>query len=472
MVRWRRSPILVGLCLLAGLAAACLLFLAPAPRPNILLISVDTLRADRLGCYGGNAAASPALDRCAAQGSLFRAAYTPRGETAPALASLLTGLNPSHHGVLRNDCRMREEIATLPRLLANAGYETAAFVSNRVVQIAKLDRDFARSRCAHAEGTPQWQWDEETAAAAIAYLAEPRDRPFFAWVHLMDPHSPYQAAPEDRGKFARGTLGIDGSREQLEAVTHGREPFDAEDLTEVRALYDEEVAGSDRRVGKILDALVAHGLARDTIVVICADHGEELGDRQRYFFHSLSVHRPAHRVPLIWRAPGERARPGVIDTPVSLIDVAPTLAARLALALPQPCDGVDLQPLLEGRQLARDAVFTEYENAIAGVFTARYHYIHNPEGVTLPAGAAPVGDDQPSPARAGAVPFRLKVAVRELYDVAADPTEQKNLAEERAAECAELLARVAAYIASRRFLEPDVIVDAAVRQELKALGYL
>jgi arylsulfatase A-like enzyme len=475
MAAWRRSPALVGACVLAGAGAACLLVFAPAPRPNVLLISIDTLRADRLGCYGGNVDEGRTLARLAASAHIFSAAYTPRGETAPSLASLMTGLNPSRHGVLRNDCRMREDTPTLPRLLASAGYETAAFVSNRVVPIAKLDRDFARSRCTHKEGAPQWQWDEDTVAAAREFLSAPRERPFFAWVHLMDPHSPYQAAPADRGKFAKGTLGLDGSREQLEKFTRGEEPCDAKDLAEVRALYDEEVAGSARRVGEILRALDATGLSATTLVIVVADHGEELGDRQRYFFHSLSVHRPVVRVPFIWRAPGARPKPVAaeargIDTPVSLIDILPTLAARLALPLAHEVDGVDLAPLLEGRRLARDAVFTEYENAIAGVFTANYHYIHNPDGVTLPIGAAAALEGEA--ARAGGAPIRLKVARAELYDVLADPTEQKNLAEERPGECAELLARIAAYLASRRMVEPDVIIDEAVRQELKGLGYL
>ncbi len=464
MARWRRHPLVTAVCIALGAAAVALFVLAPAPRPNILLVSVDTLRADRLGCYGGNAAASSVLDRLAAASAVFRAAYTPRGETAPSLATLLTGLNPSHHGVLRNDCRMREGIATLPRLLADAGYDTAAFVANRVIPIAKLDRDFASCLCTHAEGAPQWQWDEAATAAAVEFLAAAGKRPFFAWVHLMDPHSPYQAGPEDRGKFAAGPSRIDGSREQLEFLSRAAEPLDEEDLRAVRARYDEEVAGSDRRIGRILDALDARDFAPRTIVIVVADHGEELGDRQRYFFHSLSVHRPVHRVPLIWRAPGRAARS--IDAPASVADIAPTLAAALAFVVPHACDGVDLAPLLGGRRLARDAVFTEYENAIAGVFTARHHFIHNPDGATLPLGA---GLDDGA---GGAGPFRFKVARAELYDIAADPTEQRNEADARPEICAELLRRIEAYLAGRTFLEPDVIIDAAVRQQLKELGYL
>ncbi len=468
MARWRRHPLVTAACVALGAAAVALFVLAPAPRPNILLISVDTLRADGIGCYGGNPAASPALDRLAAASAVFGAAYTPRGETAPSLATLLTGLNPSHHGVLRNDCRMPEEIATLPRLLADAGYETAAFAANRVVPIAKLDRDFAHSRCTHAEDAPQWRWDEAATAAAIEFLGAPRERPFFAWVHLMDPHSPYQAGPEDRGKFAAGPSRIDGSREQLEFLTRAAEPLQEEDLRAVRARYDEEVAGSDRRIGRILDALDARGLAPRTIVIVLADHGEELGERQRYFFHSLSVHRSVHRVPLLWRAPGLAARS--IDAPASVADIAPTLAAALALAFPHACDGVDLAPLLAGRRLARDAVFTEYENAIAGVFTVRHHFIHNPDGVALPLGAAL--DDGAAGAAGGTAPFRFKVARAELYDIASDPTEQRNIAETSPEIRAELLRRIEAYLAGRRFREPDVIIDASVRQQLRELGYL
>ncbi|HNR99411.1 MAG TPA: sulfatase-like hydrolase/transferase [Planctomycetota bacterium] len=457
MAPWRRHPLVAAACAALGLAAAGLLVFAPAPRPNILIISVDSLRADALGCYGGNGAATPVLDRLAEASVVFRAAYTPRGETAPSLATLLTGLNPSHHGVLRNDCRLPEDIATLPRLLAGAGYETAAFVANRVVTIAKLDRDFAYSRCTDEDGAPQWRWDEAAAAAAVAFIAAPRAGPFFAWVHLMDPHSPYQAGPEDRGRFA-GATRIDGSREQLEALSRGAAPLEAEDLRGVRARYDEETAGSDRRIGRILAELEERGLASRTIVVVVADHGEELGERQRYFFHSLSVSRSVHRVPLLWRAPG--GAPRSIDTPVSVADIAPALAAALALAFPHACDGVDLAPLAAGRALARDAVFTEYENAIAGVFTARHHFIHNPEGAALPIGAG------------AAAPFRVRVARAELYDIVSDPAERRNEAEALPEVRAELLRRIEAYLAGRRLREPERIIDATVRQRLEELGYL
>ena len=458
-----------------GAAAVWLLFFAPERRPHVLFISVDTLRADYVGCLGAARDATPAIDRLAAAGYCFAAAYAPRGETGPSLATVLTGRNPTHHGVYENWHRLAHDVATLPALLGRAGYETAAIVANPVVEACRLGRDFQRFRCTAVAGEPQWRWDAAAVEEACVFLAgrEAQAAPFFLWVHLMDPHSPWQPAPEDRGRFARHTLGLDGSRAQVEDAMFGDERFDAEDLEEIRAMYAEEAAGSDRRVGRLLDALRAAGLEDSTIVVFFSDHGEELGDHHGYFFHSASVYRQVLHVPLIVRVPGARpdaSRRMRTDVPVSLADIAPTVAGLAGISFPSDADGVDLRVLMAEGRLERDAVFTEFKQEIIGVITASHHYIHNP-GLYTPVAVPSVrGGEAPSVwARRE---LKCTVAARELYDLRADPLQQRDIAREREALCHELAARAEAYAAGRTPRAPEAVASAKDVSALEEMGYV
>ncbi len=484
----RQRSVAVTILAVAGLLAALYtLVLIPSPHPNILFISIDTLRADHLRCYGAARPTSSNLDRFGAGGILFPAAYAPRGETSPSLASVLTGVYPSHHGVLTNRHELPEELTTLTGLLAKAGYDTAAFFANGVIEASKIVRDFRRWRCTDRSGVAQNLCDAAAVAAGIEYLSRERQEPFFLWIHLMDPHSPYQAGPGERGRFVKRTDdrgGLDGSRRQLAMITRKISPFQdffKEDKDDICAMYDEEVLGSDRRVGEILAAVKRLGLEKTTIVCIFADHGEELADHNRYFFHSASVYRPVLHVPLMWRLPTEgpataRAQepaPPMPRTPVSLVDIAPTIAAMLDLRFPHECDGIDLRPLFRGGSVTRDAVFTEHLDAMCGVITERYHCIHNPDLTRLVAGFTVSDEDlkaEPKLAQL-AKPCAFTVAETELYDIIADPTEQKNLAAVTGETTTRLLARITTYASNRKPVNPVVITDEEILKGLDDAGY-
>lgn len=305
-----------------------LLACAPDGPPNVLLVTLDTVRADALGCYGGPS--TPRIDALAAEGLRFDRAFTVTPLTIPAHATIHTGLWPPRHGVRDNgDLYLGEEATTLAEALDAHGYATMAAVG---AEVTSRRWGFGQGFDAYFDtmggGAGGRPWSAErrgdaVVADALAWIGQPREAPWFAWVHLFDAHDPY-AAPED--------------------FRLGRRPYDA------------EVAFVDAQVGALLDGL--GDAAEDTWIVVVADHGESLGEHGETT-HGVLLHGATTRVPLIVRPPGGKA--AVIDTPVSLVDVMPTLLAA-AGAPPPPMDGRDLVALAAAPPPTR-AVYAESEYA-------------------------------------------------------------------------------------------------------------
>ncbi len=484
---------LLGLLTGIFIIALCwYLFFPPSSPPNVIFISVDTLRADHLSCYGWKRNTTPHLDAFAEKTAVFKNAYTPRSETAPALASALSGLYPSRHGVRTNDNALPDGVVTLAALLKKAGYHTKAVIANPVIRGSRLARDFEQSVFTSAKNEPQWRWDEKAVDEAVSFLSRPAGRPFFLWVHLMDPHSPYQAGPEHKGMFASPAAGLDGSRKQLIEITRSGEKLLEEDRAGIQALYDEEVRGSDNRIGRIFDVLEKFGSWADTAVVFFSDHGEELGDHHNYFFHSISVYRPAHHVPLLVYVPkhddgemaqaekkGAEAHAGkgrVIDAPVTLVDLTPTILSLTKTTFPEAvkADGVSLAPLLRGGTLARDRVFTEYKDRINGVFTRQFHYISNPDGFTPHTGAdggfPGDGKTQTELRKRYGRLQRFTVEREELYELGADPLEKANKAKDEPELTGELKKSIDIHLENVQTPAAETISKEA-RGRIEELGY-
>lgn len=263
--------------------------------PNVVLVTIDTLRADHVGCYGGGPGATPALDALAAEGLRFSNAISPVPLTRPAHASLLTGLYPPEHGVRDNlPGKLDPSIATLASRLKAAGYQTAAFVGSFLLGRGSGFEggfDVMGDGFAHGLGdrigARAERRAEEVADEAVRFLASAR-APFFVWVHFYDPHAPYDPPEPFAGKGYAG-----------------------------------EIAYTDSQVGRLVGALRARGLLDSTLFVATADHGEGLGDHGEDD-HGVLVYEATLRVPLIVRGPGI-ARDRVEGEPVSLVDVAPFL---------------------------------------------------------------------------------------------------------------------------------------------------
>ncbi|MEO6323676.1 MAG: sulfatase, partial [Thermoanaerobaculia bacterium] len=289
-----------------------------APRPNVVLISIDTLRADRLGCSGWKEAETPVLDAVAAEGTRFSRVYAPAPLTLPSHTTMLTGLDPPAHGQRVNGMASAELGAkTLAERLSVAGWETggfvAAFVLNRTFG---LDRGFT-----HFDDGPPEESDleglfrgvapgNERVDRALEWIGRKRDKPFFLFLHLYDVHEPHVPPPGFEKRFAARP-------------------------------YDGEVAFVDGQVGRVLHQIEARGLAKQTLVVVTSDHGEGLGEHGEET-HGVLLYDATLHVPLLVRYPGHVPLGKVIDEVAGLVDVTPTILDLV---------GVKSDTSLQGRSL-------------------------------------------------------------------------------------------------------------------------
>lgn len=407
-----------------AVAAAC----APAPpsaRPalvpgasraqNVLLVTIDTLRQDRVGAYGHGGGLTPTLDELSARGIRYANAFSHAPLTLPAHTSILTGRTPVHHGVhLNGSARLDGGVPTLATVLKAAGYRTGAFVGAFVLDARYgLARGFDEydDRLRGAGDDRSFAYAERPGAdvvqAAGDWILQPgAASPWLAWVHLFDPHTPYAAPPEFRA---------------------GRSPYDA------------EVAYADAMVGRLLARLGPAVLDR-TLVVVTADHGESLGDHGETT-HGLFAYDSTVAVPLILAGSG--IGQGVVDAPVGHDDILPTVVDLLGVAAPGSVDGQSLaQPLDPERAVyleALEAHLTRNWAPLTGIATREWKYIHLP--------------------------------TPELYARAEDPAEARNLAADTA--------RLATFERSRLRLSaapaaaaPAASGDAASERRLRSLGYV
>ncbi len=325
---------------------------APSPARQLVLITVDTLRADHLGCYGSDAGLTPNLDGLARQSALFERAYAPVPLTVPSLAGLLTGRHPSELGVTNNVLRLPERFPTLAERLQARGYRTGAAVGNGVVTARTgLHRGFEIYQTEFPREGRGWP-NAPVTDAAIRILSELRsggDAPFFLWVHYLDPHGPYTPPePMRRRQLARELARPDGRRRLPVSPGEGgvgaiplyqyRPP--RREVAYYRAGYSAEVELVDREVGRLLAALEERGLLSQSVVVFTADHGESLGEQDYWFAHGERLNEASVRVPLLLRVPGRAAseQAGI----AGLVDLVPTLGRLLDFDVEDAGPGVDL----------------------------------------------------------------------------------------------------------------------------------
>ena len=331
----------VGVCVLCLQSCG----FSPSSPPSVLLIVVDTLRADRLGLYGwSESEPSPVLDRFAQQSLVYEQAVAPAPFTMPSMAATFTGLYPDRAGVANHstqDSLMNFPGTTLAETLHSAAYRTGAVVTNSWLKAPRqgFNRGFEDAFLG-AEGA------SNVTDRAVELLEGWGDGPFFLWAHYFDPHMPYAPPADDLERFglssgSSSVVGdfITGDFDQKQEIFFNGDYPDTE-LETTRKLYEAEIGYADREIGRLLEALDAMNKSDDTIVIVMSDHGESLGDHGLFFTHDFTLYEELVRVALIVRRPGtESAR---IKTPVSLIDVMPSLCAWLTLGCPEIMDGVPL----------------------------------------------------------------------------------------------------------------------------------
>lgn len=335
-VRYRA---LASILLAAGALVAVSCGGAPR-RLNILLVVIDTMRADHLGCYGYDRDTSPAIDRIAAEGVRYDNAYTSAPWTLPAFASLMTSTRPWEHGAVNDYLAPRRDLPTLARLLRSAGYETAAFVSH-IYTSSTYGFDDGFDRFEDFGIAEDYAFDqgrepraEQVVGEAVRWLrGRDRSRPFFLWVHLFDPHWSYDAPPPYRDMYDPNYRGaVDGTYRTIERYLSTDSLMAPRDLEHLVALYDGEVRYADAWIDTLTRRLRGDGDWDRTIAVVAGDHGEEFQEH-RSLGHSFTFYDEVLRVPLVVRDPsGPAGR--VVTSPVGLVDLLPTLAAKAGAPAP------------------------------------------------------------------------------------------------------------------------------------------
>ena len=434
----------------------------PPRRPNIVLIVIDTLRADHVGCIGNPRGLTPAIDALAAGGVVFRRAYAQSSWTKPSIASLLTSRYQSDHGVIGFESQLAEREITLPEVLRDNGYATGAFVANPVL---RDDMGFAQGY-EHYEVAGAWdvvdvRTREWMNMHAVRWVRQALPRPFFLYLQYMEPHVPYRPT----AKFAMVFEDRPWPDLRLLNRTLGRNlPLSPEMLADAKDVYDAEVAEADRRVGVVLDALRGAGALDDAIVVVTADHGEEFVDHGG-LLHGSTLYEEVIHVPLVFVATGGARGVGV-DEPVELIDVAPTL---LDLA------GVPASPSFRGRS-RRIVVRARGIRGWVEALAARWSSDRAPAFSELAKSSFDLHPDPDPAAMRRAVVHGVEKAIvagdgsRSFYDLAVDPAEQSPDALSPAArdDLQTLLTGFARPLAPSESRP----IDDTTREQLRALGYV
>ena len=305
------------------------------PNPlSILILCVDTLRADHTGLYGYHRPTTPNVDQFFSEGTVFNNAYSTASYTTPAVFSLLTGLSPQQHGIRILYQQAYPELDSLPRQLSRLGYQTAAIVSNQVLtaEASALDQHF--DYYDDTMETPQnfsglYERNAEgTTDAALRWLAAFRkpERPFLLYVHYMDPHDPYDPPDNKPVTFSHtGSLAFDPEEKVKDSM---RRPGVTDALDYVDR-YDEEIAYADEQIGRLLKMLQEKGLLDSLLVIFCADHGETLMEHEKWFRHSYHIYEEQVRIPLAIRGPEfQKSR---VDELVSLLEIAPMIRSTIGL---------------------------------------------------------------------------------------------------------------------------------------------
>ncbi|HKQ97048.1 MAG TPA: sulfatase [Candidatus Polarisedimenticolia bacterium] len=475
----RRAPSILDAAILLGFGLAAY-GCAPRPTlppPNILLVTVDTLRPDHLGAAGYPRATSPHIDGLALRGVRFSQAVTAAGRTVQSFPSILTGVIPPTHG-LRYEGQSHELLAgrtTLTGVLRKAGYDTFAVTQGLNVGLhrdfAIYDPDIYLDPQGNKVRVPTRN-DREASAKALQWLRGRRDHkePFFLWLRYNAPHWPYDPPAPYAEMFDPDYHGAHTFNEEARPgvergdIIFGKTRLPAREVEHAVAHYDGEVAYADAALGDLLAGIEGLGAFGRTIVLVTADHGESLGEHDYFFEHGAYLYEPTVRVPLIITAPGRLPEGRTVASLARTIDIAPTLIDLAGLPIPKE---------MEGRSLVRRARGEEDGPAPPAYSeSGRNFYRENPrqyvEGI---AGKwRMMRDDR----------YKLLMIPKEpapeweLYDLAEDPGETKNVVATLPAETERLKAVLMRIVAADpgRDDRGEPPLPEGLEEELRSLGYV
>ena len=463
------SALLLLLAVNGAAPASQALASRPQPRLNVLLITIDALRADHLGAYGYPRPTSPNIDRLARESVRFDRAVSQWPLTSPSFAALMSGTYAHTNGLMRTTAqRMPDRPLMLAELFQAGGYGTRAAVSNvNLARVFNFDQGFDTYR-------ELWREEDQQQTRAMTrngleLLGDAsQSRPFFVWLHFFDPHARYQPPKPFDGMFVKDSLFDPSWRVPLYAESRrnvggiaANVNLGSEDrVAYYVAQYDAEIRYVDEQVGILLKALEDRGLAKNTVVVLTSDHGESLGDHNYFFDHGRFPYDDCVHVPMIVRAPG-LGKPGqVVTSPVQLIDLVPTLLDLTGLPPNPNAEGKSLRRLLAGEHPGGSRwayAFTEsgyaqdYQRSIT---SEHYKLVYVPDA----------GDRR-----------FMKGSELELYDLKADPQEKKNLIVEKPDVADHLKKELWSWMSTTGAagaVPAAVSIDHGTEAQLRSLGYI
>ena len=420
---------------------------------NLLLISIDTLRPDHLGCYGAARDTSPNVDALCRESVVFEQAISHAPSTLPAHASMLSSLPPQVHGAsFSRRTRLPEEVLTLAEVLSERGFRTVSYNDGSQVKgIWGLAQGFDLYQSTQGKRAVALGEFDDRVSDMLGWLDErgtgDADRPFFAFLHSYQVHHPYLPEEDDLERFEGspydGWMGRSVSVQSLNRINRGARTAEPADQEFIRTAYDAEIRSMDRALGRLLAGLRERGVLEDTLVIFTSDHGEEFGEHGKWGWHGHTLYDELLRVPLVVRFPEGRWAGQRVRRQVRLIDLAPTALDGLGVPAPESWWGVSLRPLLEGGEIeplvAVARVDQKSENPAEAVRTGRW-----------------------------------KWSAGELFDLANDPGERFDVLLDNVGLAAALeghLEAIRERMAGRA--EAEVIeLDAGTVEELEALGYL
>ena len=443
----KRSHGAIGAGVLAAVGAAAWALWPSGPPPdppaNVVLIVVDTLRADRLGAWGHPHPTSPRIDALASEGIRFSQATSQAPWTTPSVAALMTSQYPASLGITSERSALPDEATTLAEVLRASGRATGAVVSHT---FCSSDWRFDQGFDAFDEANIAGHHAASSAGvtdAGLAFLDEHQGEPFFLWLHYFDPHFAYLLHPDHDVAPTQDYDGTVVSGMPIPDLNRLRRAgMDPADLAEIERFYDSEIAWTDHQIGRILDRLADLGIRDDTMVILTADHGEEFLDHG-LLGHGKTLYQELVHVPLIIDCPWWR--PGVVEQPVANVDVFPTVLACLD------------QPIPEG--LVGQALGPDPPNHLVFSQTAKKRKLAMVREGDLTVIAHLKGE-------------RPRF---EMYDLAEDPGQRRDLARQGGRDLERLARRVLELqAASESLLAPpvQVEVDPSLQEQLEQLGYV
>jgi arylsulfatase A-like enzyme len=413
---------------------------------NVVLITIDTLRARNLGIYGYARDTSPNIDALGREGAVFLHAYSNTSWTIPSLASLFTSRHATRHRTVQPRSKLPEDLPYLPELLKQQGYDTATFIQSAY---PLLTMGFAR-------GFDQMERPANYKTPQILAWLRKREKPFFLWVHYSEPHTPYTPSPPFDKLFVPESWKDNRDIARYWNRTECEEAYAKnKDAARLRmGFYDARIRESDEHVGQIMAELKALGIADETLVILSADHGEEFFEH-RGCDHGQTLYDEVLQVPLLMRHPSVIPAGERIAEQVRLVDIMPTVLAALELPIPPGTVGHSLLPLARGIGGDR-AVLGGFLSNTEQAVVIRHHnmkYVYSPNRTALRQSE--------------------KQATEELYDLEADPGERKNLALTSHRHLEHFRRKAKRWVAGPKPPPaPEIHFDDVTTAKLRALGYL